>query len=303
MNTNFVNIIKRIVAEQGDDILANPQRLKGYVADYAAAESKAERLAFSKCIEAGAYNELKDAPDAAARQAVKAALAQRVHSSEGLDLALCNDALDALEAGMIEVKPLCQKCGKELQEGWKMCPFCGEAQPASVPVPESAPEVAVPEVPVTPSQETAAAVETPLVVETPPPMSTAAQTAAASPAAAQMQTKQTKSHASSAKKHIRRNILIAAGVVGVLVIGIGIWIWYQQQPNVTAADLPSLCEGWTVSNTQAEIYYSETTAKTNVNGEDIEYWLYNTYKNDGGSGERLLQIIFNELRNAGLVLC
>jgi hypothetical protein len=65
MNTNFVAIIKRIIAEQGENILANPVQLKGYVSDYAVAESKPERLAFGRCIEYGAYTELKNAPNAA----------------------------------------------------------------------------------------------------------------------------------------------------------------------------------------------------------------------------------------------
>jgi hypothetical protein len=59
MNTNFLTIIKRIVAEQGEDILADPQRLKGMVKDYAKNETKEERVAFGRCIEAGCYNELK----------------------------------------------------------------------------------------------------------------------------------------------------------------------------------------------------------------------------------------------------
>jgi hypothetical protein len=128
MNTNLVNIIKRIIAEQGEDILSNPQRVKGYVNDYASRESKVERLAFGRCIEHGAYAELKNAPDAEARIAVKAAVAQRVHSNEGLDVALCNDALDALEAALSGGKNFCKSCGKELQEGWVSCPFCGAGQ-------------------------------------------------------------------------------------------------------------------------------------------------------------------------------
>jgi hypothetical protein len=100
MNANMVSIIKRIIAEQGEAILANPQRLKGFVADYASRESKAERLAFGRCIEYGAYNELKNAQDKAARQAAKATAARRVHANEGMDIALCNDALDALEAAI-----------------------------------------------------------------------------------------------------------------------------------------------------------------------------------------------------------
>jgi hypothetical protein len=132
VNTNFVAIIKRIIAEQGEDILANPQRVKGYVNDYAAAENKVERLAFGRCIEYGAYTELKKAPDAEARQRVKAAVAQRVHSNEGLDVALCHDAIDTLEAALFGEKNFCKKCGKELQEGWVSCPFCGTEQITSI---------------------------------------------------------------------------------------------------------------------------------------------------------------------------
>jgi tetratricopeptide (TPR) repeat protein len=98
MNANFVDIIKRITAEQGEDILANPQRVKGYVNDYAARENKVERLVFCRCIEYGAYTELKNVLDAGARQRVKVALAQKMHSNEGLDLTLCQEAIDVLEA-------------------------------------------------------------------------------------------------------------------------------------------------------------------------------------------------------------
>jgi hypothetical protein len=93
----MVTIIKRIIAEQGEAILGDAPRLKGFVADYASQESKAERLAFGRCIEYGAYSVLKSATD---RAATKAALARKVHDSEGLDIMLCNDALDALEAAL-----------------------------------------------------------------------------------------------------------------------------------------------------------------------------------------------------------
>jgi hypothetical protein len=135
MNTNLVDIIKRIIAEQGEDILANSHRMKGYVNDYASRESKVERLAFGRCIEYGAYMELKNAPNADARIAVKAAVAQRVHSNEGLDLALCQEALDTLEAAMFGGKTLCKSCGKELHEEWVSCPFCGAGQRAEQPAP------------------------------------------------------------------------------------------------------------------------------------------------------------------------
>jgi hypothetical protein len=99
MNANFLSIIKRIVSEQGEAILADPQRLKGWISDYAKDEPKAERLAFGRCIEYGAYGELKNAPPGS-RAAVKSHLAQKLHREVGLDAALCVGALDLLEAAL-----------------------------------------------------------------------------------------------------------------------------------------------------------------------------------------------------------
>jgi hypothetical protein len=114
--------------------LADPARLKGFVADYASGESKAERLAFGRCIEYGGYTELKNAQDAGARQQAKAAIARKLHANEGLDITLCNDVLDTLEAAVFgEEKPkkaLCLKCGKELEPGWVSCPYCGAGNAA-----------------------------------------------------------------------------------------------------------------------------------------------------------------------------
>jgi hypothetical protein len=102
VNINLSNITRRIIAEQGELILSDPQRLKGYISDYAKNEPAACRLAFGRCIEYGAYSVLKSATD---RSATKAALARKVHDSEGLDIALCIDALDALEAALFSAQP------------------------------------------------------------------------------------------------------------------------------------------------------------------------------------------------------
>jgi hypothetical protein len=105
MNTNLVTIVKRIIAEQGETILDNPRRMKAVFSDLAKDEPKPLRLAFGRCLEAGAYAELKNARDGQERREVKAAIAQRVRDEEGLDLALCNEALDVLEAALFgEVK-------------------------------------------------------------------------------------------------------------------------------------------------------------------------------------------------------
>jgi tetratricopeptide (TPR) repeat protein len=77
--------------------------LKGFVSDYAANESKLERLAFGRCIEYGAYTELKSAGNVAARLMAKTGVAQKIHTNTGLDISICNGALDALEAALFGV--------------------------------------------------------------------------------------------------------------------------------------------------------------------------------------------------------
>jgi len=55
MNIELLTIVKRIVADNGESILANPQKLKPLVADYAKAELKEDRVAFGRAIENGFY--------------------------------------------------------------------------------------------------------------------------------------------------------------------------------------------------------------------------------------------------------
>ena len=98
MNTNLLNIVKRIIAEQGEDILDNPQRLKAVFMDYAKDEPKSERVAFGRCVEMGFYQELKNTINNEERRRKKAALADQLHDKTGIDKAYCADALDLMEA-------------------------------------------------------------------------------------------------------------------------------------------------------------------------------------------------------------
>jgi hypothetical protein len=142
MNTNFANIVKQIIAEHGETVLDNPQRVKAFFSDLAKDEPKPLRLAFGRCIEAGAYPALKNAPDAQARREVKAALAQRVHDDEGLDIVFCGGgAFDVLETalfGEVKNRAYCKQCGKEIQPEWALCPFCGAQTSVISTAPQSA---------------------------------------------------------------------------------------------------------------------------------------------------------------------
>jgi hypothetical protein len=48
-----------------------------------------------------------------------------VRDEHGLDMTLCGEALDILEAALFGAQLRCRICGKELQAGWALCPFCG----------------------------------------------------------------------------------------------------------------------------------------------------------------------------------
>jgi len=76
VNTNLLNIVNRIVAEQGESILGDSARLKPLFADYAKNEQKEDRVAFGRCIEMGAYQELKKTRNADKRRRIKMALTE-----------------------------------------------------------------------------------------------------------------------------------------------------------------------------------------------------------------------------------
>jgi uncharacterized membrane protein len=99
MNTTLLTVVKHIIAEQGEAIFIEPKRFKGWISDYAQGEPKAERLVLNRCVECGAYAELKGL-SAEGRSAVKNRLARKLHNEEGLDTALCIGALDLLEAAV-----------------------------------------------------------------------------------------------------------------------------------------------------------------------------------------------------------
>jgi len=98
MNSNLYNIIKRIVTEKGENILADPQKLNPLFKDYAKDEAREERVAFGRCIEIGAYHELKNTINDTERKKKKVILANQLNVKTGMEKKLCTEALDILEA-------------------------------------------------------------------------------------------------------------------------------------------------------------------------------------------------------------
>jgi hypothetical protein len=74
MNNNLLAIVKQIVDQHGEGILGDSARLKPLFADYAKNEVKEDRVAFGRCLEHGAYQELKKTRTADERQRVKAVM-------------------------------------------------------------------------------------------------------------------------------------------------------------------------------------------------------------------------------------
>jgi hypothetical protein len=103
VNTAFLAIIKRIIAEQGESILGDPARLKPLVKDYGQNVPQEERRAFGRCIEAGAYAGLKSTRTQEERRQVKAAFLPHIQAASGLPAAQCRDALDVLEAALFGI--------------------------------------------------------------------------------------------------------------------------------------------------------------------------------------------------------
>ena len=164
MNTNLLNIVKQIVCEKGESILADSQKLKPLFKDMSKDEPKSERVAFGRCVEMGAYGELKSAGSVNERKRRKTALTEQMHATTGIDKTQCAEALDLLEAVLFGMsatplspprvssapppssnvyfyynpqaqmqKIFCGACGKQLTAGSQFCDICGTMVGAPMP--------------------------------------------------------------------------------------------------------------------------------------------------------------------------
>ena len=99
MNTNLFNILKQIITKEGENILAEPHRLKPLVNAHAKGEPKEDRVAFGRAIESSFYTDLKHSSPRD-RSRVKASLVPRLQIMTGYDESRCAAAIDLLEAVM-----------------------------------------------------------------------------------------------------------------------------------------------------------------------------------------------------------
>jgi hypothetical protein len=131
MNSNLLNVLQQMINEYGEDILNNPKRVRGLLADIAAREPKAEKKALVKCFEMGFYTELKNTDET---EPQKGTLVERLRNSEGFALELCEGSIDIIAA----LANLQYLKSKTLKTGDTLCPKPGmpmeEVSAAETPV-------------------------------------------------------------------------------------------------------------------------------------------------------------------------
>jgi len=127
MNTKLLNVIKEIVAKNGEPVLSEPKRVSALLSDLAREEPEPRKNAIVKSLEQGFAQILKNVSPSELNNCKKN-LAQRLRDKEGYDLGLCEDTVALLAAATLETaatgNAVCPSCGKSVPPG-KFCLECG----------------------------------------------------------------------------------------------------------------------------------------------------------------------------------
>jgi len=128
MNTVFIDILQKLTAEQGKEVLLNASKCKAFLADYTHGEYKKESRLLLQAIEAGVSKaidtteELEICKKQQTRELVEEHfLAQEAAADVVETFAL---VLRGKQEIRTQQNTVCKNCGKELQKDWKTCPYC-----------------------------------------------------------------------------------------------------------------------------------------------------------------------------------
>jgi hypothetical protein len=129
MNQGFIAIIQKLIVEQGRETLLNPAKCKAFIADYAHGEYKKESRLLLQALEAGVQKAIDTTDEL---EICKKQQARVLQEEYFLATETAADVVDTLaivlRGGNQREKSkstLCTNCGKELQNDWKACPYCG----------------------------------------------------------------------------------------------------------------------------------------------------------------------------------
>jgi len=154
MKNNLLSSLKIFIKENGKESLDNAVSTGSFIYSNTDSKYMRECEVLMICLTLSYHKKLNEAGQSE-RFSVKNDIAQQLNSNEKLDINLCSRTLDILEAALFDIempveaniqpsalpqenlnetpaesdnekqlKNTCKSCGRELQEGWKFCPFC-----------------------------------------------------------------------------------------------------------------------------------------------------------------------------------
>jgi hypothetical protein len=143
MSDNLRDVVAKFIADNGIDALDDHKRVRNYLSDYAAKESKAARNTIVNCLRHGFHIELRKS-DECERWMRKNRLVQRLRDEYGTEANLCKGMLETLETVMFgTVSGAPQEDHAELSTDGDDWESATQAQPvaAKASVPSSSPIV------------------------------------------------------------------------------------------------------------------------------------------------------------------
>jgi tetratricopeptide (TPR) repeat protein len=124
MDPGFVDVLKKLIAEQGREAFLNPSKCKALLADYAKGEYKKETRLFVAALEAGVQKAIDATKELGICKQQQVRVLQDEHFLAAEAAAEIVDTLALVLRGEAAQSVVCANCGKELQKEWKICPYC-----------------------------------------------------------------------------------------------------------------------------------------------------------------------------------
>jgi len=129
MDKKFVDILKKLILEQGKEALLSAcDKRKGLLDDYTGSEFKKEKELLLKVLEIGVQKAIDTTEELeVCKQQQVRVLREKLFMAEELAV----DVVDTLvlvlrgeQESETSQDTVCTNCGKELQKEWKVCPYC-----------------------------------------------------------------------------------------------------------------------------------------------------------------------------------
>jgi len=129
MDQGFIDILKTIIKEHGIEAIIDAAKCKAFVADYTRGEFKKESRLLQQALDAKVQKAIYKTQDQDIESCrkVQIRLLHEEHFMVETRAKTIVDTLIYILKGIKKEKHCCKKCGKELSEEWKSCPYCGTA--------------------------------------------------------------------------------------------------------------------------------------------------------------------------------